>query len=188
MRSLLLPVLTALLLSGCAMDSSFIEVPVMSPRPNTPFTTVARQSLALIVDPSIVDAQRLADDADAPRAYATALTGWRRTLINGYTNGLGVYFSPVPAGKPADLALDIVRADVSWTPRGERLAVQIAYKAQLIDAAGKAVAVTAGTAYSKVAWTRQDGSEAACVNSAVETLYEQLATELVRPNVPANST
>ena len=181
MRSLLMPLLAAFVLSGCATT---INVAESDPRPNTPFTAVAPQSLALILDPSIRDAQSVQGD----RAYDTTLTAWRRTLINGYRNGLGVYFSPVHPGQPADLALDIVKADVAWTPRGSRLTVQITYKAQLIDRNGKTVAVAANTVTAKHALTSDDGAEADCVNSAVESLYEDIANTLVRPAVPTNGT
>ena len=182
MRSLLMPLVAAFALSGCAGVSTIEIGQDLHPRPNTPFTTVAPQSLALILDPSIVDKVTLPGDW----AYETQLTAWRRTLINGYMSGLGVYFSPVPAGQPADLALDIVKADVAWTPPGSRLTVQITYKAQLIDRNGNTVAVVANTVTAKHALTNDDGAEADCVNSAVESLYEDIATTLVRPAVPLN--
>lgn len=172
--------LAAFTLSGCV---AALQVAATNPRPNTPFTTVAPQSLALILDPSILDSVELPSQPNA----GIVLTSTRRTLINGYMNGLGVYFSPVPAGRPADLALDIVKADFQWSAWNDRWpALQIVYKAQLIGRDGEIMAVAAGTVSSKMRYSMDDGSEADCERSAVESLYEQLASELVRPRVPTS--
>jgi hypothetical protein len=178
MRSLLIASV-CLCVSGCIVDT----IAESNPRPNTPFTAAEPQSLALILDSAIANDFSIPSKShpDDPE-WGMPVVGWRRTLTAGFRNGFAAYFKPAPVSGPADLSLNLVRADLGFS--GGR--AQIVYKAQLLDASGRTLAVTSGTAISKTVVTRwADGllPESTCASDAVETLYEELATNLVRAAV-----
>jgi hypothetical protein len=176
----LLFVLTGITLSGCIVNT----INESNPHPNTPFIRAAPQSLALILDSAIADQFSIPSKV-VPEGPGTPVVGWRRTLTNGFHNGFGSYFKPAPASGPADLSIDLVRADLGFSKRR----AQITYKAQLLDATGKTLAVDAGTVESKSPVSRVADDlapETECVADAVETLYEALSQSLVRVAVPVS--
>jgi hypothetical protein len=177
---LLMILIASLSVSGCA-----IEIAETNPHPNTPFTTTAPQSLALVLEPQIADELSIAVDGSA---VDTHVVGWRRTLSNGFRNGLAGYFRPSPPAGAADLTIDLLRADFNWTTPHARQGAQITYKAQLLDSSGKTLGIVAGTVVSKIGVTAFDdsGAVAASVASAVESLYEELSTSLLRPALPVS--
>jgi hypothetical protein len=196
MRALVLALLISTL-SGClpetiAESNSHPDTPLAragsNPHPNTPFTHVAPYSLALAIDPSIVDS--FAADAPFTRtADEVTVAGWRGTLENGFRNGFARFFQPPPASGNADLTLRLVRADLSYPGRR----ALITYKAELLDANGRTLNVVAGTVGSKPPTTRErdpwdeTSYETVWAATAVETLYEALARDLVRASVPVDA-
>jgi hypothetical protein len=110
--------------------------------------------------------------------------GWRRTLNNGFSNGFTRYFKPAPDRGAADLSLDLVRADLRFVDGR----AQIVYKARLLDKSGNELQVAAHTAFAKRRLSRRmiDSPEALEATDAVETMYEELAENLVRGALPVD--
>ena len=152
-----------------------LSVGAGAPRPNV-MVAVDKQPSTLVLDPGILDASEIPPIGAIP---TVEVRDWRQSLTAGYQ-------SAFPAGAPAGVTLVLLKAELSFAPasagRHEVTTMQamVRFQARLLDAAGNELGTLAGTALAPGAtasFNERDLSANAA--TAVEALYERLATDLL---------
>lgn len=176
-----LAALLSLALIGCAP-----AVQQANPRPNIDLEP-SSESLALVLADAVHDAY------DVPEQNGIGMfsvEGWRGTLAAGFDAGFRDQFAAPRAADASDLRIEIAEAELSLVPGdvagGGMLAsptvitarASVRYKARLIAADGTVLGRSARTAESKI---KGGGSMTRLAESAVETMYEQIADEFFGP-------
>jgi len=188
-------ILVASLCLGCAafgLPSDDVTRPpklgMVNPTPNV---LLPASSLTISLNLDAVDDEfHTAENQEQPDAsvLSIAVTGWRGTLENGFSNGYARYFAGSPARGATDLALVVRVARLAFVDLGmgrsngyHRIAAQIRFQAELIDAQQRVRKTWADTAVARTAvdvwWhngpPREDMSSTTA--SAVEAMFEGIA-------------
>ena len=172
-------------LAGCTL-----AVTRSNPRPNLPFSGQTGRTLSMTISPEIKNDFTVPKEPPIP---ATEVTGWRESITAAFKNGFGDAFKLVPEGSPADLRLELLRADLEWAAtavsgKGGVAAVEahVTYKANLVDSGGKSLGVATGTVASKKS-IASAGEATACTASALESAFETITEKVLLPAIrPAN--
>jgi len=180
MKKLLVITILGAVFSGCALN-----VAATNPRPNFNIPQSGK-TLSLVLDTNIGDAFTI---PPSNGVTTTNVTGWHKTLRNGFENGFKDHYKLT--GGRTDLVLTLKRADMGFAPtsvlvdqRGENYGAasirsQIVYNAQLVSSDGTIIGSSANTAESKKSIT--DPKEMSqSVGDAVESMYEIIADEIFK--------
>lgn len=175
MRMGFLATVGLLLLGGCVM-----AVGQTSPRPNV-FVDGGGRTLALSIWNTVRDEYKVPSQSGLAPIDVKA---WRTTLTAGFRNGFGGGFEIADSRHESDLTIELIEARLevvptAWNAEGDPVAVaaQVRFKAQLLDASGQVLRRSARTVASKIPAT--DATEVShAAGSAVEAMYEQIATDL----------
>lgn len=154
------------------------------PKPKLLLTQRTGKSLGLVFGPSVLDRYEVADKDTLLRAEVRE---WRTTLASGFTSGFGVAFEVVPAGARSDYTLELDRASVSLSSLEVGFMDQVLsaradlrYVARLVDAQGRVVRSTSGTAASRT-FTLRGRDVTDGVMTAVTAMYEALGRDCFAP-------
>ena len=170
-----------LLTSITAASACTLEVQKADPKPNVVFAQPSEKRVGLRL------ASTIQNDAELPEKNGirnVELHGWRETLSSGFENAYRSYFKVSAAGQPAEMVIEIARADLEFAPTAVSaqagvvaIEAHLTYQARLLDASGAPLKVIAHTVASKSSVTdRSQMTE--CAASAVETMYEEVSKEL----------
>lgn len=117
--------------------------------------------------------------------------GWHETLTRAFENGLGRVYAVQPPGAEHDLELVIVFTDLQLVPtpgvatEGQTPArAKLTYRARVVDAAGKALALSGGEQNSAGTWSVA-GELEVITAEVVAAMYEDIAFDLVTKTPPA---
>lgn len=147
------------------------------PKPKVPLSAPTGKTLRLDFAPSVLDRYEVSDKDTVLRAEVRQ---WRATLASGFQSGFGAAFRIVPEGAPADYVLALDRAGVSLSSLEVGFFEQVSsaradvrYEARLVDARGRVLRVSSGTAASRTFTTRgRDVTDG--VVTAVAKMYEAI--------------
>jgi len=177
--------LGVLLSLGC-IATPVARVARSSPKPNIDLPE-RNLALGLTLDEQVKDAFKVPRRSGIPE---TEVTAWRTTLERGFHNGLGTFFRTKE--EKSELTLQLVEVDLEFVPSavngyGQAAAAEahVRYKARLLDAVGNVVRRSSGTVTSKR--STGDHNEFTLVAlSAVETMYERIASDLFSDSATAD--
>ena len=177
--------LGVLLSLGC-VAAPVARIARSSPKPNIDLPE-RNLALGLTLDEGVKDAFKVPPRSGIPE---TEVTAWRATLEKGFQNGLGKAFRTQEP--KSELTLQIVEAELEFVPSavngyGQAAAAEahLRYKARLVDAAGNVVRRSSGTVTSKRS-TGVTTEFTLVARSAVETMYERIASELFNDSATAD--
>lgn len=177
--------LGVLLSLGC-ITAPVIQVAKSSPKPNIDLPE-RNLSLGLTLDEQVKDTFKMPPASGIPE---TEVTQWRATLEKGFHNGLGTAFRTKE--EKSQLMLQLVEATLEFVPSavngyGQAAATEahIRYKARLVDAGGNVVRRSTGTVASKRSTGDRD-EFTLVAKSAVETMYERIASDLFSDSATAD--
>ena len=191
--------LTAILLIsfpfyGQTVYLSAMKVTELNPKPNIAINNHKEKIFLLI------DENNIQDDFVAPAQNGTPKTKiskWHTSLIKGFNNGFGEFFTIVDDPSQADFILKLSKMDMEWMAASYKTVVsgggglsnqsstspnsfraQITFKAQLINNHdGEIMKQCAATAVAKKVATRSKEVNPATA-SALESVYEIIAKDL----------
>lgn len=177
--------LGVLLSLGC-ISAPVARIVRSSPKPNIDLPE-RNLALGLTLDEQVKDAFKVPPRSGVPE---TDVTAWRATLEKGFHNGLGKAFRTQE--EKSELTLQLVEAELEFVPAavngyGQTVSAEahVRYKARLMDAGGNVVRRSSGTVTSKRA-TSDHNEFTLVAKSAVETLYERIASELFSDSATAD--
>lgn len=177
--------LGVLLSLGC-ITAPVAHIAKSNPKPNIDLPE-RNLALSLVLDEEVKDAFKVPPRSGIPE---TDVTAWRATLEKGFHNGLGSAFRTKE--QKAELTLQLVEVQLEFVPSavngyGQAAAAEahVRYKARLVDAAGNVVRRSSGTVPSKRS-TGHHTEFTLVAKSAVETMYERIASELFSDSATAD--
>ena len=183
MRNITLLVLVSTLSFGCAAA----RLGPLDPRPKI---KVEKQEARLTLSIGEEVPDRFTPPAQGG-VREVRVKGWHETLTRAFENGLGKVYALQPPGAEHDLELVIFFTDLQFVPtpgiatEGQTPArAKLSYRARVLDAAGKARALSGGEQTSAGTWSVA-GELEAITAEVVAAMYEDIAFDLVTNASPA---